>query len=1086
MPGRLKPSSIETLIREHSERFAKRLRATAREATAEEEIRIASARLISEFIEAAGLEVRGRHEYGIAGGRIDSKYGGVVLEYKNPSGSDRIGLSSTARGTRLVVKQISDRFTAFSAEENVEPTRLLGVGCDGQNIVFVRFRGGNVVVDDVQPVSPYSIELLLRALISLQATAQSFTPENLRRDFGSESTTARDGIVGLYNVITNLKSPKAKTFFEQWRILFGEVCGYDVSTSSREINELSNHYGIKKPNPAALLFSVHSYYAIFMKFLAAEIASSFSPLAITALRRCLSAPTSAALSREMIRLEQGGIWNEVGITNFLEGDLFAWYLAEWDEEIAQVIRGIVLALGQYDATTLSVDPTDSRDLLKHLYQHLFPRRVRHDLGEYYTPDWLADHVLDRSGYDGDPRKRLLDPACGSGTFLVMAINRAKRWFSEHRDQAGFGESEFVRLILNNIVGFDLNPLAVMAARVNFLLAIRDLVRSSDPFELPIYLCDSVMTPAEYGSLFVQGRRLKTAVGDIVIPSEVTTSRGILSKWAEIIELAIQDDYSTDEFLTRCTSDGVPTQERDLHRAVFERLTTLNKEGRNGIWARIIRNAFAPLFEDRFDFLIGNPPWINWESLPKAYRDDLVEVWKRYGLFNLSASAGRLGGGKKDLSMLFVYVGVHKFLRDGGTLGFVITQTVFKTKGAGEGFRRLFFDEDPPGGGRVWIAPALVDDISAVNVFDGASNRTAVFIAHKRRKKFQYPVRYEMWRGPSRISSDVSRTTVQGLTSRTVMHALPIERGNDMSPWLSLPKPLLDVAQNAIGKSPYRAMAGCTTWLNGVYWLKVINNLDEKLVLVENLHDIGRTEGIAKETTKIERDLVFPLLRGRDVSSWKATPSISILIPQDPTTRKGYSDTDMKRRWPNAFRFLKKFEAELRERSGYRKYFDPSDPFYSIYNFSGQTLAQFKVVWADMGADIQAAVVSAKTPICPEHHVMFVPTDTEAEAHYICGILMSSAARAVIAGYTTTTGKSTHVVDVLNIPRFRQTEKTHAKISAASSACHEAAARGNAKGMATSELALDRAVLPLWGVDPVRAEEIRSQFARLLDVRNIEP
>ena len=54
---------------------------------------------------------------------------------------------------------------------------------------------------------------------------------------------------------------------------------------------------------------------------------------------------------------------------------------------------------------------------------IVPRKLRHDLGEFYTPDWLAGYLIDRSGYPGDPNIRFLDPACGSGTFLVDAIHR---------------------------------------------------------------------------------------------------------------------------------------------------------------------------------------------------------------------------------------------------------------------------------------------------------------------------------------------------------------------------------------------------------------------------------------------------------------------------------------------------------------------------------------------------------------------------------------------------------------------------------------------------------------------------------------
>ena len=123
---------------------------------------------------------------------------------------------------------------------------------------------------------------------------------------------------------------------------------------------------------------------------------------------------------------------------------------------------------EYDPSTLSVDPGESHDLLKVLYQNLIPQKLRHDLGEYYTPDWLASHVLDLVAYDGNPDTRVLDPGCGSGTFLVEAINRIRQWFSHHRYDCGFSEEGLIQRILNNVVGFDLNPLAVMASRVNYL------------------------------------------------------------------------------------------------------------------------------------------------------------------------------------------------------------------------------------------------------------------------------------------------------------------------------------------------------------------------------------------------------------------------------------------------------------------------------------------------------------------------------------------------------------------------------------------------------------------------------------------
>ena len=544
-------------------------------AGSEEDIRHECNKLIDEFIKKAGLTVQGRHEYGLAGGRIDSKYGGVVIEYKDPKGTGKITENKNAPGVKAVITQLKRRFRDLQAEEHVGMERILGVGCDGDTIVFVRMRGTKLDAEDPQPVTPHTVQRLLRALVSLAARGLSFTPANLAAYFGSENTSAQAGVRLIHALIHETDSPKAQTFFRQWQILFGEVCGYDIHGQSAKVRKLADHYDVPNPDPAELLFAVHTYYAIFMKMLAAEIVSSFSPLGASTLQKLISAPTPAKLRDELRTLEQGGIWSQLGIRNFLEGDLFCWYLDAWDEKGADAVRAMTRSLDQFDPTTLSVDPAESHDLLKQLYQQLFPKSVRHDLGEYYTPDWLAELVLDELGYDGNPDKRLLDPACGSGTFLVMALNRVKTWYDEHRHECGFGEDELLYKILHNIIGFDLNPLAVMAARTNYLMALRDLLRYAGNIELPVYLCDSIMTPSEYGDVFTGGlgkaRQLKTSAGDFNIPAEITENQEHIGRYADTIESCIRDDYSPEEFLERCESEALPTTEAKLHQELYGKL-----------------------------------------------------------------------------------------------------------------------------------------------------------------------------------------------------------------------------------------------------------------------------------------------------------------------------------------------------------------------------------------------------------------------------------------------------------------------------------------------------------------------------------
>ena len=208
--------------------------------------------------------------------------------------------------------------------------------------MFVRYRDDKWQVQDPVEVNKHSAERFLWALFNLGAKGKPFSPEYLAGDFGAEAKLAQDGIRTLYQAISSTDHPKAQIFFQQWRILFGEVCGYDVDNPSEKIRELAAFYGIQRRGlkPAELFFAVHTYYAIFMKLLAAEIVAFFHKLP-TPLQKIMQATTSAKLKREMEDLESGSIFRHLNITNFLEGDLFAWYVAVWSEPIEQLIRDVV-------------------------------------------------------------------------------------------------------------------------------------------------------------------------------------------------------------------------------------------------------------------------------------------------------------------------------------------------------------------------------------------------------------------------------------------------------------------------------------------------------------------------------------------------------------------------------------------------------------------------------------------------------------------------------------------------------------------------------------------------------------------------
>ena len=1082
--------NLETFIKDHAKVMSEQMQRAVEWARSEEDIRHEVNKLIDEFIKKAGLTIRGWHEYGLAGGRIDSKYGGVVIEYKHPKGAGQIAEDRSAYGTKAVVKQIKKRFSDLQSEEHVSRERIFGVGCDGDTFVFVRMRGTEIDVEDPQPVTPHTVERLLRALVSLGARGLSFTPENLANYFGSESTSAQEGVQLIHALIHNTNSPKAQTFFRQWQILFGEVCGYDIHGKSAKVKELADHYHVSNPDAAELLFAVHTYYAIFMKMLAAEIVSSFSPLGTSTLKKLLAAPTSAKLRDELRNLEQGGIWSQLGIRNFLEGDLFSWYLDAWNDDCADAIRAMTHSLDEFDPTTLSVEPAESRDLLKHLYHQLFPRSVRHDLGEYYTPDWLAELVLDELGYDGNPDKRLLDPACGSGTFLVMALNRVKMWYDEHLHECGYGEDELLHKVLQNIIGFDLNPLAVMAARTNYLMAIRELLRHGGEIELPIYLCDSIMTPSEYGDIFTgqlgNARLLKTSAGDFIIPTEVTGNRDHICRYADTIETCIRNGYSPEEFIERCEAEAIPVTEVDFHKKLYCHLQQLDANNQNGVWARIIKNAFAPLFIGKVDYVAGNPPWVNWENLPNDYRQSTAPLWQKYDLFRHKGYKAKLGGGKDDVSILMTYVAHDAYLKEGGRLGFVITQSVFKTVGGGEGFRTFKYESD---GMKWYLPPLVVLDLSDFQPFDGATNRTAVIIVGKERCSFSYPVPYTVWKKTARgkIASDLALNEVREATTCTKLAAQPVHTEERTSPWLTAPKLALTGIQKVIGPSEYIAHAGCCTWLNAVYWIRVLEKRPNSELLIENLHDVGKIK-VKHVQAVIEPELVYPLLRGRDVQRWHAEPSAHIILANRTDKLAGIPETEMKQQWPKTFTYLKQFEGDLvkpergtlRGRSGYRQFFKPSDPFYSMYNIGPYTMAEWKVVWREQSSMFQAAFagpISNRT-VLPDHKLMMVPCSSQQEADYLLAMLNSGPSTLAIHSYVISTSTSTHVLSNVAVPKFKSGDSTHERLAELSQQCHAAATCSNDTRILELESEIDEVAAKIWGITNTELKAIQKALAEM--------
>jgi len=1072
------PTDLEAFVRQRAPQIARDIRAAAKRSANEADLVAEVERVLERFAKNFDVSLHLARERTLINGRADAVYNRFVIEYE-PPGSLRKEKGS--RPNRHAVEQVKRYMEGLERLDRHRKERLAGAVLDGHYFIFVRFREGHWRVDDPVPVSAHSTETFLRYLLSL-STELALTSDNLVRDFGENTTVSRMAVPALYKALRTSESPKVRILFQQWQRLFSEICGYQEGTTRLNVAKLARSYGVKDRDPSALhlFFAIHTYYAAFIKLLAVQIAHYYlMPKVGTGLAQVASADTEG-LRAYLHKMERGGVFADFGIKNFLEGDFFGWYLDVWDPAVEQALRRMIGDLANYSLVTLDVDPEETRDLLKKLYQNLMPKRLRHNLGEYYTPDWLAERLLNQLGVNGDPRKRLLDPACGSGTFLVLTIKRIK----EYADERMLPPADVLDRILENVVGFDLNPLAVISARTNYLLALGDLLPyCRGEISIPVYLTDSIMTPQPGKELTTYaGVEFHTAVGKFAVPRSLVDARYI-DQLADLLEESVGMGLKSDQFRVRLLQtfpldEAKDAAEIDVAVALYGQLLDLEHRGINGIWARIIKNGFAPLFQGRFDYVAGNPPWVNWESLPEEYRQETAPLWAVHDLFPHKGFDAILGKAKDDISILMTYVALDKYVRDGGRLGFLITQSIFKTAGAGQGFRRFRLGDGTP------LGVIHVDDMADLKPFEGASNRTAILVLERGRPT-RYPVPYTHWHkrgGGAVIPEDLSLEEVQEITVRRNFVAEPVDDVNSTSPWITGRPRVLKAVKKVLGTSDYRARAGIYTGgANGVYWLEVVGWRPDGLVVVTNLTK-GARRRVENVQAAIEPDLLYPLLRGRDVQRWQATSSAHILVTHEPGMRlKAIPEDEMVVRFPRTYGYLKRFEPALLERRdrGVRGLIKAGAPFYSMFAVGDYTFAPYKVVWREQAASLTVAVAeSTDKVVVPDHKLMMVACQGRGEAHYLCAVLNSSPARFVVLSYGVTIQMDTHVLENVCVSCYDSANPTHRQLSALSQQAHEATVAGDTARVREIEAEIDRLTAELWGLTEEELREIQESLEEL--------
>lgn len=1021
--------------------FYKRLQAGLAQAQNEAEVR---QRFSEELYSTFGVQLR------IERGRSDGRRNRVILEFKD-KGLFRGSLRSAK--FKEAYQQLTKKYIPKqSSLDGVPKHDYIGVAIDGDHYAFVFFeQNGTHRSTELFRLTEQSIRPLIDAIVT--DSRRLFTTENLLEDFGASSEASKETLKNLWlhlqTCLDVQNSQKTQMLFQEWKRLFAQASNFG-NLGRRRLDDYLLSLGMSRPlDYTRALFILHTYNALLFKLIAAELLSAYrhpkySGFSVLA----AGSPDSDIVALLDARIEHSEIFRAHGIENFIEGTFFSWYLEAPPQRLLEILRSLLRKLALYRFPDRAQE--DVSGVVKAIYQNLVPDALRKNIGEFYTPEWLAEFVLDEAGYKGKGvlNKKLLDPCCGSGTFLVHAIGRLKY----QAKTGGLSDSETLDLILEKVFGIDLNPLAVIASRLSYLLSIIDLLAQGKKIEIPVYLADAVYAPTLE---FVNGSEYRTyRIGTVLdtielsLPEELVSARAEFGLLLSQMEVDVELQADIDTFFHHLSRNAELTKLLKSHpewrnsiQEMFERIREMEKRKWNRVWCRIIRNYFASIAIGKVDVIAGNPPWIRWSALPEDYRELIKPTCERYDIFSRTPF---FGGNELDVSGIISYTVADRWLMDGGVQSFVITQIHFQAPSS-EGFRSFRLPDGTDLGVR------RVHDFTEVRPFRELANKPAVFM-WKRGEKTKFPVEYVFWkrRKKETIPEGTSYKRAMNLLKAEKMRAYQLDTDKR---WSILSKHQASLFQRLSGGSQdWTGRKGILTDLNGAYFVKLLGpGTDPGTVKISTQPSWGR-KPVPILDHDIESELIYPLLKGgAELAPFEYTPIDEVAIVPNRRITSIESETVFRRAFPAAYRYFRRINSValpdgtplLEGRSTWKSRMRSSGtPFYAIYNVGGYSFRNFKVAWAEIAQSFAAAVVSDRTlpngigikPIIPDHKIYYISTDDENAAHFLCALMNSEPVRVFIDSFTVKLQVGT-LFKHLSLPAFDESSKLHLDLAKASKMAH---------------------------------------------------
>lgn len=423
-------------------------------------------------------------------------------------------------------------------------------------------------------------------------------------------------------------------------------------------------------------FSVETYVSEFYLVTVAKIMCA----------NILAGQAIISSADEIKAILSGEYFSRENISNFVDYDYFGWLNdSPYVELIIPCVQRLQTRLRAYDFSRLG-----EQDIFGRLLAQLANREHRIMLGQEFTPHWIARDIVNYNieRLDGeDPH--ILDMCCGSGVFLIESIKAVRERYDI---SANSYDERKDNTIFSAVMGFDIDPLAVMLAKVNWIMAMRDLFpMHSGGITVPIYHADSLFvatpltrrmpSPDEHYYILNLNHQNLRIPAFLFSPAYRMLFDSYISK---VYRLAITraavpetDNGSivADSLIAAVVREsGVELEEDKITELeetalqMISMLESLQRQGKNGIWHFIISNSYRPgLTKMQFNCIVSNPPWMAMSKLAdNPYKNALKDIAHRFSIQPTGAAHPHM-----ELATIFLVSAVDRYLQDGASWSFIM-------------------------------------------------------------------------------------------------------------------------------------------------------------------------------------------------------------------------------------------------------------------------------------------------------------------------------------------------------------------------------------------------------------------------------